>query len=450
MGKKSIATCVKSSLLWLYRLMYVLSFVFVIPVLLWKRFVQGKREHIQRRLFPTIRYPVPGSGPLIWVHAVSVGEVHAVAPVVKTLLKERPAYRVVVSTITQTGHETARRVIPDAQAHVFLPFDLAFSIRRSFSLGIPSLVLFSEGDVWPLFAHEAKKRGAIIALVNGKISDRTMARLSKVSIVGRWLYSFVDLFCVQNQLCSNRFIELGVAQETVHVTGNTKADVAFTRLTPPEMADLREAFGLRTGDRLLVLASTHSSEEDQLLSRLDPLKHRFPDMKIAIVPRHPERFSEVFHRAKAIDQSTALFSAHDGSASWRLMVVDKLGVLGKVYQIATVAIVCGSFTDRIGGHNILEPAVAGVPVIVGPFMHSQPTLFSSAMEAKAIFQVSYETVADMVDQLFRSEPLRKKASEDSVRWAEGLRGATDRTVRLLLEKMNELGTNRLKEDAKYE
>ena len=420
-------------LLWLYRILYGIALIFVLPILLWKRIFRGKKEHIKRRLFPKIRYPVPGAGPLVWAHAVSVGEVYAMAPVIKGLLRSKPMFRVVVSTITQTGHEAAKKAIPEAEAHVFLPFDFLFSIRRALHLGTPSLVIFSEGDIWPLFAHEVKARGAVVAVVNGKISDRTTARFRKFRLFGRWLYSFVDLFCVQDQTFYERFLELGVPQEALHVTGNTKADVTFPLLTELEKAAFRSSLGVRTGDRLIVMGSTHSPEEEELLIRLMPLLRIYSDVKIALVPRHPERFLEVFHAAQQKSDSVALLSTYDGVLPWNIIVVDKLGMLTKLYQLSTIAIVCGSFTDRVGGHNILEPASVGVPVLVGPYMHSQQTLFQSATAAHAICQVSYDDVAHTIEHFLTNEQARRQAADQAFHWAQTLRGATDRTVHILVE-----------------
>ncbi len=446
MSEKRVSACVRSTLLLVYRVLYICALLIVFPMLLWNRFVRGKREHIRRRLFPRIRFPLPGTGPIVWVHAVSVGEVYAVAPLVHALVQANPMVRVVVSTITQTGHEAAKKAIAEAKAYVFLPLDITTSIRRAFCLGVPSLVIFSEGDVWPLFAHEAKKRGAITAIINGKMSGRTADRFSRVRLLGRWLYSFIDIFCVQNQTFYDRFLSLGVPKESLHVTGNTKADVSFPLLSPLEKAAFRVSLGLGEQDRLLVLASTHAPEEEELLVRLLPLLHRRLEWKIAVVPRHPERFSEVFRIAKMNDANATLLSTYRGTDPWKIIVIDALGLLTKVYQLATMAVVCGSFTDRVGGHNILEPAVVGIPVIVGPYMHSQPTLFQSAKGDGAILQVSYDTVADTVERLLLDDGLYNKAATHAFLWADSLRGATARTASILLAALEKLGVPPLSEN----
>jgi 3-deoxy-D-manno-octulosonic-acid transferase len=435
MNKKAFSPFLKIILLWVYRLFYLIAFVTVLPTLWWKRVSRGKKEHIRRRLFPKIRYPVPGAGPLVWVHAVSVGEVYAVAPVVKALLRAKPMFRIIVSTVTQTGHEAARKAIPEAETFVYLPFDFRFSIRRALQIGTPAFVIFSEGDLWPMFLYEVKSRGAGVAVVNGKISDRTASCFQRVGIIGKWLYSFVDVFCLQNQGFYDRYKELGVDPSVLHVTGSTKADITFPLLSSEEKQALRRDLGLQGKDRLIVLGSTHSPEEAKLTEALLPVLHAFPDVKIVIVPRHPERYSEVYHLTKDKDALTTLYSTYDGLSQWNIMVIDKLGILTKLYQLAEIAVVCGSFTDRVGGHNILEPAAVEVPVFVGPHMQSQPALFQSAQAAGAITQVSYDTIGAEVKRLLTDEKIRKKAASEALHWSDELRGATERTVKIVIDEM---------------
>jgi 3-deoxy-D-manno-octulosonic-acid transferase len=366
---------------------------------------------------------------VVWVHAVSVGETHAIASVVRQLRQARPDAQLIISTTTHTGQETALKVFPDAEVHCFLPFDFRMSVRRALSNLTLAELLFSEGDVWPVFMDEAKKRGAHIAVVSGKISDRSYRRLMLCRVVSRWLYSFVDLYCVQDATYFSRLCELGVAERSLHITGSTKADSQVSLLSPAEKDSLCHSFGVTCEDRLVVLGSTHDPEEEELVRRLVVLE----GVHVVVVPRHPERFVEVYRKLCHIEPATALLSTYDGVTPWRVMVVDRLGMLTKIYTIATVAIVCGSFTEDVGGHNILEPAAVGVPVVVGPYMHSQQTLWSSALNANAIAQVTYETVANVVSNLALHDDLWHQASAKALQWAQSLRGATTQTVQLLLE-----------------
>ena len=416
--------------LWWYRVAYAIGFICYLPWLAWVHIVKDKPQNVWKRLFPPVQR-LSGSGPVLWVHAVSVGEVHAAVPVIAGLRAACPDLRVIVSTITHTGQVVARKVFSDAAAHFFLPFDFRYSVRRALRLASPDLVIFSEGDVWPCFMNEAKKRGAAIAIINGKISSRSAGRMPRM--FGRWLYSFVDVFCVQSEEMAERFLSVGVPASAIHVTGNTKADVSIRLLTDDEQRSLRESLGLTSSDRIVVLGSTHEGEEEGIATRLEPILKTL-GVRLVIVPRHPERFSHVYDRMQSAF-STSRLSTY-GGGPWDVMVVDKLGMLTSLYQIASVAIVCGSFVESIGGHNILESAAVGVPTVVGPFMHSQQALFESSKKASAVLQVTYETLPQAIKELLENP---SRASTAARLWAASMRGATEKTVLLCQEASPKIG-----------
>ena len=415
-------------LVW-YRVAYAFGFLCLLPWMMWNQFIRKKPQNFWKRLFPSVA-PV-GPGPLIWVHAVSVGEVHAATPIVAALRAARPNLRFIISTTTHSGQSVAKKALPDAAAHLFLPFDFKTSVWRALRLGTPQLVLFSEGDVWPCFASEVRRRGAFVAVINGKVSEASARRLLRWPAFGRWLYSFVDLFCVQSKEMADRYRALGLPEQAIHVTGNTKADVSVSLLSESERQSLRTSLGLSPSDRAIVLGSTHESEEEGISAKLGPILAERPGVRLIVVPRHPERFSQVVDLMSSRFGRTVRLSTYSGHEPWDVLVVDKLGLLSKLYQIASMAIVCGSFIEPIGGHNILEPAVVGTPTIVGPFMHSQQMLFESAVAASAVIQATYDTLPFAVAELLDSADARNRASTTAADWASSQRGATERTVRLL-------------------
>lgn len=417
----------------LYRVVYAICFVVLIPWFLWSRYVKGKHHHIFQRLFPNCATPISGHGPLVWVHAVSVGEVQAVAPIVKELLRINPEWRFVVSTITHTGNAAAKKFLPEAVEYLFLPFDFRFSVRRALRIGAPTLVVFSEGDLWPVFMEEVRRVGARIAIVNGKMSDTSYSRFSRFLCCVRWLYSFVDWFCVQNALTAERLQSLGVVREKIRVTGNTKADVVISRFDDAKKKAFRDSLGLNETDRVIVCGSTHAFEETLLFDALLPIIRERPDVKIMMVPRHPERFVEVFGILGSRVPLVQKLSTYDGLTPWSVLLIDRLGILSDLYQIAEVAIVCGSFTDKVGGHNILEPMALAVPTIVGPHMYSQKALFDSAYDCGAIVRVSDASLAAHVAVLLDDAQIRSELSKKAIEWATQMRGATERTVSLLSE-----------------
>jgi len=418
-------------MLFLYRLVYFIGFLFYLPVLLWDKIVRKKEICFFQRLFFCPKEYV--EGPTLWVHAVSVGETMAVAPLVREFKKKYPSWKILFSNVTVTGHQTAKKLFPDASAHLLLPFEFRHSIRRVMKKLTPSLVLLSEGDIWPLFLHEAKRAGAPIVVVNGKISHTSFSRLQRFSKIGKWLYSFVDFFCVQSALFYDRLLALGVSKEQLSITGNIKADVQIKEVSEKERGGWREKLGLKEGDELLVVGSTHEPEEREVVTALLPLLNKRPNFKVAIVPRHPERFDGVYDQMRALLPDVERFSAGSQSSSWKVKVIDALGVLCSLYQLSTLSIVAGSFTEAVGGHNILEPACIPVPVIIGPYMHSQHALFTSAEEYDAVLSTTIEKLSQTVEELLEDKDKAFEAASNAKKWADTLRGATERSLSALCQ-----------------
>lgn len=414
--------------LFIYKIFYFLVFCIYFPYLLCKTVVQRKSfRALCKRLFPDTGL-LPRGENFIWAHAVSVGEVVAIAPVLRELREAKNDVQIILSTVTETGFATARKLVAGVTL-VYFPFDFAFCVRRLLQDKRPTLVLLSEGDVWPVFLHEMRNRGAQIALVNGKMSDGTFAWFQRFPGLGRWLYSFIDLFCVQDQIMEQRFIHVGAQPERLHVTGNTKTDSLVEILSEEASANLRQRIKILPKDRLIVLGSTHHSEEDLLVEALLPNIQE--GLKVVIVPRHPERAQRVFEdlRRKYISLKVALFSS--SLESWDVLVVDRLGMLTDLYQIAHGAIVCGSFLESVGGHNILEPATFGVPTIVGPFMHAQKALFKSATEQGAVIQVHPSDLAVLIRNMFSDEETRASHATRAKNWAASQRGSSKKTIKIL-------------------
>ncbi len=415
----------------LYRALYFCVFCFYFPYLLCKRAVQGKSiRSLFEHLFPQ-EIHLEKTGPVIWAHAVSVGEVVAISPILSELFRQKENVQIILSTVTETGFETAKKMVPRA-VHVKFPFDFPYCVKKILGDISPSLVLLSEGDVWPVFLEEMKQRKAQIVLINGKMSDRTFSWFQKFPSVGTWLYKDIDHFCVQNVHMKKRWEYLKIRPERIHVTGNTKTDTPPRALSQEELDKLRSKLCIQESDHVVVLGSTHYPEEEKIITTLGPLLKTDPALKIIVVPRHPGRACEVCEilQRKAAPDPVELLSS--GKKEWRILVVDELGVLTSLYQIATVAVVCGSFSERIGGHNIFESAIFGVPTIVGPYMHSQRTLFESALKNMAVIQIGYNDVRIVIGELLRNEEVHSECALKAKTWADSLRGATDKTVQVVL------------------
>lgn len=410
-----------------YRCAYVVLFFVYIPKLLFEIFVGRKSlSWFWQRFWPRpLEKAHDNLAPLVWIHSVSVGEVLIAEAFIQQLL-QKSSYRFVVSCVTPTGFKTAQKHLAHCASIRFLPFDFAFSVRRLFIKEAPCLVVLSEGDVWPEFLFQAKGCGAKIAVINGKLSERSYKRLSRFSFFGTWLYSFLDACYVQSEQYAVRFFRFVPAQTSLVVTGNMKGDVHKSTLL--EVEHVRRY--LNAGDdKILVLGSTHAPEELQLLQVLVPLLHQRA-FRIIVVPRHPHRFTHVFELLQKIAPvGMARYSCLSECPSWKVLVLDQMGLLERMYAVSDIACVCGSFVEDIGGHNIIEAAQWGVPCIVGPYMHSQQSIVETAKNVEAIVQVaSYSDVPMLVQKLLDDESFWSMQSEAAFRLAAHVQGAAQRTV----------------------
>lgn len=397
------------------------------PYFLYQIVWKGKyRESFLRRLgygFPHI----DKRGPIVWIHAVSVGETQAVSLLAQRLQEEIPNVRLVVSSTTETGHREAKRILPLAAFHLFLPYDLGFCVRRAIRRAPPDLVLVAESDVWYRFLSEAKKAGAVTLVVNGKISERSCQRFAWVPFFARRLFSPVDAFCLQSELFRKRFHALGVPSAKMSVTGNLKGDVVVPVPTREEREAKRRELGISADDFVVVIGSTHAPEERELLDALSPLIATSSQVKVLVVPRHPERFAEV---GRLLAEQGVPSGSWSGGAppGWQLLLVDAMGQLRTLYALADVAIVAGSFIQKVGGHNILEPMSLGVPTLCGPYMHSQPALLETALFWQAVIQLPAAEMGRAIEALRLDCARRRQLAEQGRKMSESMRGATERTL----------------------
>jgi 3-deoxy-D-manno-octulosonic-acid transferase len=301
--------------------------------------------------------------PAIWVHAVSVGEVLAVAGLVEELQRRFPRHRIFVSTTTDTGQALARKRFGEANVFYF-PMDFAFAIRGYLRALQPRLVIIAETEFWPNFLRLAHASGARIAVVNARISDRSLPRYRRWRGLLRGVLDHVDLLLAQTAEDAARLREIGATEERVRVAGNLKFDIPVPA-APAVVAMLRKSLAATEARPVLVCGSTVDGEEPLLLKAFENVLVPHPRAMMVLAPRHPERFAVV---AALLEQMSIRFSRR---SVWNgedlgggVLLLDTIGELAALYALADIAFVGGSLVPR-GGHNILEPAQRGVPIVVG-------------------------------------------------------------------------------------
>lgn len=412
----------------MYDLFLFLIFLAALPKLLFQMVFHKKyRNSLKQRFgvgFPQIE---KGDRKLIWVHAVSMGETKAIATLAKQLKKELEDPLLIFSTITETGFAEGKKSLPEADYHLFLPFDLSWIIKPIIKQVKPDQVILCETDFWYNFLRISKKMGARISVVNGKISERSMNRLLKFRIFANKVFTQIDRFCVQSSHYRNRFLKLGIPSEKIVVTGNLKFDSHFPKLTQEELLNWKEELGIKPDNHVLVVGSTHDPEEKIILEACLDVWKVAPHLKVLIVPRHPERFEEV---AQLLKKRGLNFSRYSERVRHEtpVVLVDAMGVLRQCYQLATVAIVAGSYTPKVGGHNIVEPCWYGVPVLFGPYLHSQPELLEIVKEYHAGWQVEKELLTQSIKKLLLDPKQREELGSGGTRLVSMLKGATQKTL----------------------
>ncbi len=418
----------------LYEICLLLLGIAYLPIFLYQYIFKKKyRNSILKRFgwgFPVIN---KGDRPLIWIHAVSLGETKAVAALVKSIKTEFKNPLLVFSTTTETGYVEACRSI-SADYHVYLPFDFGWVVKSIMKRTAPDLVVLCESDFWYNFLSSAKEAGAVVTVVNGKLSTRSQTRFLKVPFFAHKLFACIDLFCLQSNLYRKRFASLGIPQEKLVVTGNMKFDGDYAKLPANQIEAWRMELGIQPTDPVLVVGSSHSPEEVQLLKLLPQVWNQFPKLKVMLVPRHPERFNEVAGILQKSNVSFRRLSQKTGeNQQASVILIDAMGLLRKCYQLADIAIVAGSYTSKVGGHNILEPSWYGVPVLFGPHMYSQPDLVDLVREYEAGLQVSLEELPDVLLDLLQNKERSKSLGDAGLRLAGDVHGATNKTLLQLKE-----------------
>jgi 3-deoxy-D-manno-octulosonic-acid transferase len=349
----------------LYSALLVAALLFGSPYWIFQMLRHGKYRSGLRERFGVVPQRIRSqSRPSIWIHAVSVGEVLAVSELVRQLRSEYPEHRVVVSTATDTGQKLAASRL-DTDSVFYFPFDLEFCVKPYFDALHPELIVIAETEFWPNFLRTAHTRGVRVAIVNARISDRSLPGYRRWQRLLSRVLSNVDFFLAQTPEDARRLTEIGADANRVDVAGNLKFDVP-PQPAPAITSQLQSALAASGASPVLVCGSTADGEESLLIDAFKAVLAHHPSAVMLLAPRHPERFQEV---ADQLQQSELKFSRR---SIWNgeplaggVLLIDSIGELASLYALADVAFVGGSLVQR-GGHSILEPAQYGVAILVGP------------------------------------------------------------------------------------
>ena len=373
---------------------------------------------------------------VVWLHAVSVGEVMAASELVRELRARLPGWVIAVSTTTETGQRLARERFTDSPVF-YLPLDFAFVVRRYLQMLHPSLLILMESELWPNLMNVCSERGVRVAVVNARVSDRSLPRYLRLRRLWRPLLERVSVYLAQSEENARRLVQIGAPEKRVRVAGNLKYDVraseesAMTKL-------LRER--LPSGTKVLVAGSTLDGEETMLLGAWPRVLESVPGAVMLLAPRRPERFGTVAglvsENGFTMKRASELREQGGEIASGSVVLLDTIGDLASAYSLGAAAFVGGSLVAA-GGHNPLEPARFGVPVVMGESSENFREIVEAMRAAKGISIVRPEGLADGLVELMREGTEAQKLGERGREVFDAQAGATARTVETLLELVGE-------------
>lgn len=371
--------------------------------------------------------------PSIWIHAVSVGEALTAKALIADLRTQYPRLRLFLSTTTIAGQQVAKKNLQQVDAVFYFPFDWGFTVRRVLDIVKPRMFVMMETEIWPNLLRECRSRGIKTVVINGRISARSYPRYRLVRPLFRRVLADIDRFCMQSEESARRIIDLGADPKRVTVTGSLKFDslpapTVISHGRPRELV-LRH-FRIAPSRVVLVAGSTMKPEDSVVLRAFARIRSISPGALLVIAPRQRERFAEV-ERLAAEDGFTVARRSElpiDSEPRTDVVVLDTFGELAQVYQIATLVFVGGSLADY-GGHNILEPAIFGKPIVVGPHMHNFREITETFLASQAVVQVQTERELEEALRNLVTDPVRRASLGAAARaLVEANRGAKDKTM----------------------
>ncbi len=422
---------------WALNVGYLMLLTAASPLILWAAVRHGKhREGFAEKLLGRVPRR-SGESPCVWLHAVSVGEVNLLATTIAELSGREAEWEIVVSTTTKTGYDLARRKYADRTVF-YCPLDFSWATAGAMRRVRPTLLVLAELELWPNLIAAAKRQAAKVAIINGRLSDNSFRGYRRLrSLVSRVL-RHVDLVAAQNRETAERFIALGARPEAVHATGSLKFDGVQTDRNNPHTEELRALAGLYDRDVVLLAGSTQDPEEQIAVSIFKRLAPKHPELRLILVPRHPQRFDEVAAMLDASDMAWQRRSELQPRAEpkaeerrWSVLLVDTIGELGAWWGAATIGFVGGSFGSR-GGQNMLEPAAYGVAACFGPNTWNFCDIVGQLLTAEGACVVNDAAELEAFVQRMLEHPADAQAlGERARRLVLSQQGATRRTGGLL-------------------
>lgn len=384
------------------------------------------RWHERFAVYTNKKYPQG----VIWFHAVSVGEAEAIFPLVRTIRRQHPDAKLLITTTTPTGSARVKAVMQEAVTHVYLPYDLPDAVNRFMKCFKPKLAVIVETEIWPNLFACCGRNNIPLYIINARLSEKSSRGYQKIPFLTHPVLAQVNLIATQTQEDAHRYIAIGADCEKVKILGNLKFDIENPQSTIEQGLQIKADF---FGDRFVwLIASTHKDEETIFLEIYKEIKHKIPGLLLVIAPRHPERFADV--KKLCEQQQLGVVMRTTGESVYSetdVYLVDTMGELKMLYAASDIAFVGGSMVPR-GGHNILEAAAVGVPVMFGPYMFNFKEIASGVLSCSAAIQCqNKDEIVNAIVTLYKQPDYRKVLAEKGLEFVRQNQGAISRIYAML-------------------
>lgn len=419
------------------RFFYSLLLYLISPLAMVRLYLRSKKapEYWQRKSerFGFFSLP-PSDKPIIWVHSVSMGETIASGPLVKQLQKNYPTHRVLITTMTPTGSAQVGKIHGDSVDHVYASYDLPGAVRRFLDKAQPVMAIVIDTELWPNTIAACHKRSIPVLITNARLSERSARGYGRFSFLTRPMLKEINMVAAQNHETGRRFLELGLPRQQLSVTGSIKfdLDVSGEIITTGQALRQKWQQGMGSDIRILVAASTHEGEDQQVLDAFQTILAESPEVRLLIVPRHPERFDRVHQLI--LDNQFSVVRHSQGtrpSHATRVILGDTMGEMMKLFAASDIAFVGGSLVPT-GGHNMLEPAALKLPVLSGPHVFNFEEISESLIQAGGLKIVNdSKALARCTIRLVQDKDEYESMSQHAGEFVRENRGALQKTLMLV-------------------
>lgn len=414
------------------RISYTLLYHLLLPVVFVRLWLRGHRAPLYRKRWAERLgvFQAPSHRKGLWVHSVSVGETIAATPLIKQIQLAYPDLPITITTMTPTGSERVKALFGDSVFHVYVPYDTPGAVKRFLRRVEPRLALVMETELWPNLVHHCSLREVPVLIANARLSERSARGYGHFGKLTRDMLSKVSAIAAQGEDDGQRFVELGLAKERLHITGSVKFDIRIENGLLDKGVQLRGEWGAQRP--VLIAASTHQGEDEQVLEAFRTVLTVHPDVLLVLVPRHPERFKDVAELCRTQGFESVLRSTGENlTASTQILVGDTMGEMMLLFSASDIAFVGGSLVST-GGHNFLEPAALGMPVLSGPHVFNFTDISQMLVTAGGMIQVeNAQQLAAKVNEWLENPAQLGEVGKAARSVVESNRGAQQRLFELI-------------------